>query len=426
MKAAFYECDITPPLGGHMPGYYRPNPARDVFERLYAKALVVEDEGEYAAIVAIDTCEIDPSFTEAITKRVETYTGIRPSSVCIHAVHTHKGAPTEDRPEVGQYYDGAYTDVLLRLAADAITLAYRRLETAEVYFGKGYVNGISFNRNYLIEGGGAVSFGGNGKRVIGMLAGTDPELPVLSFFVNGRPIGALICFACHQDCTGDEVNGYSGDYSSALSAELKNVYGRDFVSLFMIGTAGDINHINPDVTVVRPPFWYREMGKRIAQEAVRVMADSRSVGSGVAVAKELIRLKLRQADEEYVGKKLALWKTAYAGAMRTRNLLHYRDTNRAAYDELWLQVIRIGNTCLYIYAGEIYVNFGLALKKRSPYENCMVIENSNSYGGYIPTPEAFSPSYDLYETSLCEDSRHTPDAGALMTERLLEMGNALL
>ena len=81
MRAAFYECDITPPLGGNMPGGYCANPAMDVFEPLYAKAVVVEDNGTYAAIVAIDTCEVDPGFHDVITGRVAEYTGIDRKSV---------------------------------------------------------------------------------------------------------------------------------------------------------------------------------------------------------------------------------------------------------------------------------------------------------------------------------------------------------
>ena len=70
MRAGFYECDVTPPLGGHMPGYYRINPAETVFERLYAKAMVVEDNGNYAAILALDTCEYIDTMTSVIEERV--------------------------------------------------------------------------------------------------------------------------------------------------------------------------------------------------------------------------------------------------------------------------------------------------------------------------------------------------------------------
>lgn len=425
MRAAFYECDITPPLGCNMPGYYRANPAMNVFERLYAKAVVVEDEGNYAVIIAIDTCEVNPMFTEVITKRIKEYTGIDPKDVCIHVVHTHKGAPTEHRPEVGQNYDAAYTDVCMRLAADAAILAYQRLDTAEAKFGVGSVEGIAFNRNYIVEGGEMVSFGPGGKKVIGMLAGVDTQLPVMTFERDGKPIGALISFACHQDCTGREVNGYSADYSSILSKELKKIYGEDFVSLFMIGTCGDINDLDTDPTHERYPFQYRDYGKKMAKEAVRVMAESKPVGGGISVVKEEITLKLRQSDAEYVDQKTRKWLTAYAGMMRLRNLIYYHTTNKMTEDTLWLQVMRIGNTCIYVYPGEIYVNFGLRIKESSKFQNNFVIENSNSFGGYIPTPEAFAPENDLYETSLCEGSRHVPEAGDQMTDRLLEMAEKL-
>ena len=76
-------------------------------------------------------------------------------------------------------------------------------------------------------------------------------------------------------------------------------------------------------------------------------------------------------------------------------------------------------------SGEIYVNFGLKIKKDSPFAYNMVIENSNAYGGYIPTPEAFAEESDLYEISLCEDSCHAPETGDMMVNRILEMGAEL-
>lgn len=425
MKAAFYECDITPPLGGSMPGYYRPNPAQDVFERLYAKALVVEDEGNYAAIVALDACEYSEELTEIVTKRVYEYTGIPETSVCIHIVHTHKGVPVEDLPYLGVTADHAYRDVYCRLAADAIILAYKRLEEAEPFFGLSRAEGLSFNRNYVLTDGTIRSFGVGNGTLDHMLAGVDPQLPVMVFMRNGTPIGALISFACHQDCTGSEVNGYSGDYSAILSKELKKQYGQDFVSLFLIGTAGDINHIPTDKTVALPPFWYREMGKRLAMHASEAIRSAKPVGNGIRVCKETIRIPRRQADNAAVTRQIQQWAERGDGMMRTRNLLYYHATNQERFSDLILQCIRIGNTCIYVFPGEIYVNFGLRIKERSPFSNNFVIENSNCFGGYIPTPEAFAPESDLYETSLCYDSRHIPEAGDRMVEQLLKMANEL-
>ena len=58
MRAAFYESDITPPLGGYLWGHYNRMHAEDVIDKFYAKAVVTECDGEVAAILAVDTCTL--------------------------------------------------------------------------------------------------------------------------------------------------------------------------------------------------------------------------------------------------------------------------------------------------------------------------------------------------------------------------------
>jgi len=426
MRVGFYECDITPPLGGNMPGYYRPNPAQNVFERLYAKACVVEENGVYAAIVALDTCEYVDEMTKIVTDRVAEYTGIPAESVCIHVVHTHKGAPVEDCPWVGQRPDFTYRDVYYRLTADAIILAYKRMVPAVAKFGESRVEGLAFNRNYVRTDGKIVSFGVGDGTLDRMLAGTDPALPVLVFEgEDKKPLGALVSFACHQDCTGYEVNGYSSDYSGVMGKDLKKVYGEDFVSVFMIGTAGDINHIPNDPSVKLPPFHYRDMGHTIAKRAIEAIEAAEPVGGGVSVVKESIILPRRQAKPQETHDQLKDWLDNGGGLMRTRNLMYYQVVNREEASTLTLQTIRIGDTCIYVFPGEIYVNFGLEVKDKSKFKHNFVIENSNAFGGYIPTPEAFDENGDLYETSLCFGSRHVPEAGGMMVDALLRMAEKL-
>ena len=425
MRVGFYECDITPPLGCNMPGYYRANPAEDVLERIYAKAMVVEENGIYAAIVSLDTCEYVDEMTDVVHKRVYDYTGLSAESICIHVVHTHKGAPVEEASWTGQPCDRAYRDVYYRRAADAIIMAYRNLDTAEAKFGRSEVKDIAFNRNYVRDDGKIVSFGVGNHKLDHMLAGVDEELPVLVFEREGKPIGALISFACHQDCV--DATAYSSDYSGVMAQELKKVYGEDFITVFMIGTAGDINHIanDPAVQSQRPRRWYREMGRRAAAQAQVGITNAKPIGGGVDVMKETIRIPRRQATAEYTKEQMQFWVENGGGLMREWNLLYYNIVNKEAYSDLVLQSIRIGNVCISVYSGEIYVNFGLRLKKESPFENNFVVENSNCFGGYIPTPEAFGEDSDLYESSLCFGSRHVPEAGDLMTDRLLEMASAL-
>ena len=170
MRAAFYETEITPPLGGMMWGHYSDLRAKDVQDRLYTKALVVEDEGELAAMVCFDSCVVPADMHDIVTKRIEEYTGIKPERVCLHSNHTHWGASFCDSPELNSFGDAAYRDVCYRLIADAVILAYKRLDTAEASFGASELHGYSFCRNYILEDGTVITHGKSPLAVKGLLA----------------------------------------------------------------------------------------------------------------------------------------------------------------------------------------------------------------------------------------------------------------
>ena len=111
------------------------------------------------------------------------------------------------------------------MTADAIILAYKRLNDVEAFFGVGKVLDVAYNRDYIQKDGAYATW--KGQDSVGTLGEIDSELPVLVFKRGGKPLGALISFACHQDTA--KQGGYSGDFSSILAKELKKQYGQDFV-----------------------------------------------------------------------------------------------------------------------------------------------------------------------------------------------------
>lgn len=425
MKAAFYECDVTPPLGGFMWGHYHDTRAYDVYDRLYAKALVVEDGGETAAIVAVDTCAIPEDMHDAVTKRIHEYTGIAPERVCITSGHTHSGAPISSDPTVECHADAAYRDVFLRLCADAVILAYKRLEDVELKFAKTEVYDISFNRNFVLKDGSYVTHGRGRTDVAHPLDDIDPDVPVLMFEKDGQPIGAIVSFACHQCCLG-QYDGYSGDYSSILSKRLKAEYGNNFVSLFMLGACGDINHVNPDASVPIPPLqWYRHMGDVLADAVLSAVQNAQPVTGGVQILSKTVEIQRRLPDQELVRRLLQKWMSKGDGFMRARNLIHYESVNRKTSTELIVQGIRIGDVLISALPGEIYNAIGKGIKKDSPFERTIVVENCNSYCGYIPNKEAFCEQDDLYETALCLHSCHVPEAGDILRKEAVLIAQEL-
>ena len=51
-------------------GHYREMYSETIHTRLYAKAVVIEDGDETAAIVVIDSCVLPPEMHDIVTKRV--------------------------------------------------------------------------------------------------------------------------------------------------------------------------------------------------------------------------------------------------------------------------------------------------------------------------------------------------------------------
>ncbi len=425
MRAAFYECDITPPLGGYMWGYYCRRFADDVTNRLYARAVVTEDNGNVAAIVSIDTCTIPPEMHDIVTKRIYEYTGIAPECVCITSNHTHRGAPVSDSPELNAYADKPYTDVFYRLCADAIILAYKRLSDASIYFSSDELYGISHNRISVCKDG-IYRTNNFAPNRISALAGIDPALSVMRIDIDGKPAGAIVNFALHQD-TASPVTGYSGDYASIISEKLKEIFGQKFVTVFVLGTCGDINHFNYEEKSknIQKDYEYWELGAKLAHAAADIMEKAAPVSSGISCSKETLTVKKRltnNADTIAAIKKLSENNMHF---FNIRNIIYYNSSNIGNTYDILLQVLRIGDVCIYCLPGEIFVNYGLSIKKASPFSKNIVIENCNSYLGYVPSPEAFDACSLAYEIQLCQHSCLVPEAGQIIVDKVLDMAKGL-
>ena len=151
LQAGFYEKNITPPLGCHIPGFFVPRIADDVLADLYARAAVVYDGKEKVAMLALDMCTVNSKMTNAIIERAHEFTGIKKENILICATHLHTGAPTDKDTFIEP--DLPYVDYMIRLAADAITLADIMLKPVTAKYAQGHVDSIAFVRNYNMNGG---------------------------------------------------------------------------------------------------------------------------------------------------------------------------------------------------------------------------------------------------------------------------------
>ncbi len=427
IRCGFYEKEITPPLGTMMPGYYAVRVATGVLDKLYVKAFVTDDGQTQTAVLAFDAVELPNHFCETLAARIEKQTGIPAQNVALCANHTHLGVPF-DEPQ-GAKEDPEYTAMLIRLAADCAALAQMRLQPCDLTFATGHVEGVSFVRDIVIEDGSVVSNPSSKLTLVRPYSEADHDLPVLlARNEEGVPVGALISFACHQDTIGGSQ--FSGDFSSELSRQLKAEYGQDFVSVFVAGASGDINHIN---FMEKYRANYIDTGRKLAAEAIRVAEEAVPVCSdSVACKWETVTGTYRRPTEQQLAAARKAVETGeidkkvMLGTLAMKILLEYDEELKGLGEqgELPVQVMKFGDVLFFALPGEVYHAFADRIKAACPDRKCIVATICNGDYGYIPTEEMFKTN--VYPIQLCHGSRWLPETGDLVTDKAIAMGRELL
>ncbi|MBQ4517157.1 MAG: neutral/alkaline non-lysosomal ceramidase N-terminal domain-containing protein [Clostridia bacterium] len=450
MKCGFYESEITPPLGCNMKGYFRTRLAEGVIEKLYVKAVAVEMDGVCGIVVSVEAEFMPQIVHDVAVERIAAYTGIPSDRVLINATHTHTGGGLGDihdksgADSLVYTPDEAYNDVLSRLVGDCGILAYHRLQPASAKMAKTDVHGISFIRNYVMKDGRILmNPGWQNPDVVEPFGTLDPELGVLFFCdEQGNPIGAMVNYALHHDCVSSwpPCTMYCSDYSGVMAKELKKTYGENFVTVFVNGCCGNINHFDISRTFddffADPP--YIRIGQRLADEVRNLYEKAEPLApTGVGGKKEIIYIERRQLSPEEVQEYKDLIKkyperTGAEGSVHDPNGEGYKRRRAEAildFHELppelpmVVQALKLGNCMMFAVSGEVYSEFGIYMKEHSPLGFSMVSEMAN--GGnenYIPTRQAFGT--DLYEAQISSSSL-IPDAGYIMAEHAIKLAEDL-
>jgi hypothetical protein len=76
--------------------------------------------------------------------------------------------------------------------------------------------------------------------------------------------------------------------------------------------------------------------------------------------------------------------------------------------------MKIGTMGIAALCGEIFVEFGLDIKSRSPFANTMVVGIANGNNGYVATAKALDEG--SYETRLCRHVRSPKGTGELWAD----------
>jgi len=441
LKIGVAEVDITPPtsvpLLAHFEGMIL---ARGTHDKLFCKAMVIDDGENTAAILTNDLVSVDKDFVVSTRSVIEEQTGIDSKNIMITASHTHTAPSTPTKS--------------FSLGEIPIFQASKLMRKVEPYLKVWEETEPYYIRK--MASAAVIAFENRGKARIGASKGSlekgtictnrrdpngpmDPDVGVIRVDdLKGDLKAALINYSCHPTVNDPRETLLSGDFPAYAMRVIERVR-EGSIAMFTNGAEGNIS-----TRWVRREQTFKEaerLGNILGGEALKVLEQIETKHSiKLRVASAVTRLpykELPSLEEALEATKKAnqnLEKLKKSGA--SHGALRRAITNLQGAEivlgivraggfkekerEVEIQVIAFDDTALVGIPGELFVQWGLKIKMKSKFKNTFIIGLANDFITYVLTPEDYRQ--ELYETYV---SPWAPRAGFNIEETALRLLNKL-
>jgi neutral ceramidase len=433
MRAGFAAAVITPPAGVPMSGYrLRREPAAGGHDDLQARCALLDDGQSTVALISLDLIGLEHGHAAAIKERIAECCALQPERILLGCTHTHSGPDTLRLNTSGEGLQ-SYCGELYDRIAECVVRARDRLEPTTVSIAQCEVPGLAFNRRILLRDGSTRL---NLERIEdSQIAGrgpTDPSASILLFARDGEIRGAIANFTLHATVLDQDNLMFTRDWPGYLVDTLKEALPGQPVVLFFNGAFGNINQIET------PGIWIstfqeaRRIGTRIA-EKLSGAVESQITLPDTAVRSQHAWLEIPRrkgrSPEQIQGEIAAVQdQLSASGSGEGRSTLEKeliflkeeKELSRGPGNErVEVQRIILGEVEIIGLPGEIFVEYGLELKRTSPFRHCLIFGNANGSAGYVPLPESFEEG--AYETRLSRGSRLLEKAGPMVIQTVVRM-----
>ena len=394
---------------------------------LRCHAVAFEDGQTKGAILSIDATFIDRALVLTIRDACERATGIPGRNILVAATHTHAAPAPCVSFLSGALPEPTYVDQLVEGAVEAVIMARGDLRPSFIQAINCSSPGFEKNRRLLRPNGLVVMCGANNSDDAYPAAGpTDPVMPILAFTdPGGYPLAIVTNYAAHNNC----VSGvYHADLGGRIGDALREKYGPQLVTPFLEAPCADVIWAGPEGGPTRGDALARLIGESVTEGVSIALAETDPVGV------EAVRILV--SAEDYPDRT---WEDSTFCRDDCRgDTEKVRDAQRRRYDPEEAAVrargettcpvevmgISFGETAIVTNPAELFVEYGIEIKERSPFEVTLVSELTNGYCGYVGTEKAFEEQgYEvhrtLYTCRLAKDSgRRMTDASVRMLEDL--------
>ncbi len=398
MKAGFAQVDFTP-LEGFMPGEGLPFWAMGAPRcPLYANAAAFAGEKETVILISVDQLMFETEYANDIRARVAAKTGVPVSHVLLAATHTHTGANLHAECD-GVAGDARIADYTNDCVVKAAVQAFENMKDGfALGTGKGEEKRMSFNRDCILTDGTIRSIAGKIYRdhIVGYLGEVDYDVHVMRVDnAEGEPAAFLVNYANHPDNDNTKRTHFSSDFPGFLRENLKMIYGKDTVVLFLNGACGDVNAYNYKSGVSEKyasstTYMPEEMGKLLTETVLKInrgiktCACTPEVKACVRVDSYQKRVPAAWEIEKALAEKARLdaGERMVSSARRVMESTLSYDPAAPAEMDVEMQAIRLADWTILTTPAELYTEIGLAMKAVAPEKKILISELTNGHVGY--------------------------------------------
>jgi len=380
-------------LGSWVQGAGVPRTATKQRDDLEANGLYLTDGKTKLLLVSCDLVGLNSAHVAAMREAMGAASGMAPRDIIITCTHTH-GGPSLVKTNYLMPIDLAYVSRLKGWLVELAKQAVRSARPGKLGWGKGKAQ-IGFNRR-LCWADGTHTMHGNASRkdFAGLEGPNDPQhLAIFAADSNGKLIAVL-----HHNTTHPTVFYAAGIYSADFPGEARKILRKqlgDIPVLYLNGAQGDIAIQN--MLHRRKESREAMLGRiagMVAGETLRlyknvVYHDHPVLAHTYEDLKVKVRLPQpdRLAESRKIlaridaGEKIRGMKMIMAfGAVHLQKMY-----GKNPVDTLPVHAIRIGDVALVTQPCELYCQFGLDIKRRSPAPITAVVGLADGYCGYCPT-----------------------------------------
>ena len=393
-----------------------------------------------AILVSCDLVGIRTGILEKVRQKVKPrLPDFDLSKLSLCATHTHTAPVTLE----GRYTlpDGImtpteYAEFMTTKVADAVVESWQKRRPGKVGWGLGQAV-VAQNRRAVYADGTAQMYGQTDRPKFRGLEGYEDHYLEVLFFWDQEE--RLIATAVNIACPSQEVGGGSNihaDFWHPVRETLRERHGKDLLVLGWAGAGGDqtsrlMYGSRADERMRKPRGGLTRLDEirpphrqRLGRGLRRTRKDIRS---DVVLAHRVQPIELpwrkvteaevaeaRQQAAKYAEDPAQLWNYRWNQGVVER--YEAQQAGTAGVFSMELHVLRLGDVAIATNEFELFTDYGVQIKARSPAVQTFVIQLTGS-GGYLPTERAVrGGGY----SAVIQSSRIGPEGGQVLVERTVQ------